>query len=379
MPDFTLELPHWLYWSGLILFPLVAMYIVRRQKGEVTGARLSLPIAYMFWLSAGFVGIHRFYLKSLWGGIFIPLFVLVLLGNIQIRQALNELSNAKNQISITVFDLERAQTALDEGDQGAEKRKLLAEQALSAAKVGVVEADAKHENWRSLTGGLAALIGVMLLIDGALLPGLKRRREELESEMAEVARSSEEVIAQATSVTLDGGTHEDPTLDVHAPIPDFIDRISTFFGEFVCYWSILAVFVYYYEVISRYVFNSPTNWAHESMFLMFGMQYMLAGAFTYREDSHVRVDVLYLYLPDRIKAVVDIITSIFFFIFAIALLWTGWTFASNAVEVWEVSFTEWAIHYWPVKISIPLGALLLTLQGLSKVMKDVVILKGKEA
>ena len=47
----------------------------------------------------------------------------------------------------------------------------------------------------------------------------------------------------------------------------------------MAYWSIVAVFVYYYEVISRYVFNSPTNWAHESMFLMFGMQYLIAGGF----------------------------------------------------------------------------------------------------
>ena len=47
----------------------------------------------------------------------------------------------------------------------------------------------------------------------------------------------------------------------------------------MAYWAVIFVFVYYYEVIARYVFNSPTNWVHESMFLMFGMQYILAGAY----------------------------------------------------------------------------------------------------
>ena len=57
-----------------------------------------------------------------------------------------------------------------------------------------------------------------------------------------------------------------------------VDGLSEFTGVFVAYWTLIAVFVYFYEVIVRYMFNSPTNWAHESMFLMFGMQYVLAGS-----------------------------------------------------------------------------------------------------
>ena len=56
-------------------------------------------------------------------------------------------------------------------------------------------------------------------------------------------------------------------------------------GELVAYWAVLAVFAYYFEVIGRYVFNSPTNWVHESTFLMFGMQYMIAGAYAYRGET----------------------------------------------------------------------------------------------
>src|SRR3546814_12016393 len=83
---------------------------------------------------------------------------------------------------------------------------------------------------------------------------------------------------------------------------------------------------------------------------------MISGAYAYREDQHVRVDVLYTKFSPRGKAIADIISSVFFFIFTITLLWTGWRFASDAIQVGEHSFTEWGIQYWPVKLMIPVGA-----------------------
>ena len=58
---------------------------------------------------------------------------------------------------------------------------------------------------------------------------------------------------------------------------------------------------------------------------------------------------------------------------------TGWIFMMDAINVGEVSFTEWAIQYWPVKITITLGAALILLQGLSKLMKDVMIVASARA
>jgi TRAP-type mannitol/chloroaromatic compound transport system permease small subunit len=113
------------------------------------------------------------------------------------------------------------------------------------------------------------------------------------------------------------------------------------------------------------------------MFLMFGMQYMLSGAYAYREDQHVRVDVLYTKLSTRGKAIADIISSVFFFIFAMTLLWTGWRFAADAVGNGETSFTEWGIQYWPVKLTIPIGAALIILQGVSKLVKDILLIKHR--
>ncbi|HEY9052778.1 MAG TPA: TRAP transporter small permease subunit, partial [Gammaproteobacteria bacterium] len=152
-----------------------------------------------------------------------------------------------------------------------------------------------------------------------------------------------------------------------------ISHINGLAGELVAYWSVIAVVVYYYEVIVRYVFNSPTNWAHEGMFLMFGMQYLIAGGFVLREGGHVRVDVLYNYLPKRGKAILDVFTSVFFFIFVFTLMYTGWTFFHDSYSVNEVSISEWGIQYWPIKLSLSLGALLLLIQGVAQLVKDIAV------
>ncbi len=100
----------------------------------------------------------------------------------------------------------------------------------------------------------------------------------------------------------------------------------------VHYWAVAAVFVCDYEVIARYAYNSPTNWVHESMYLMFGMQYLITDSYAMLTESHMGVDVLYAPLSPRRKAVVDLFTSIFF-IFAGTLLLTSWIYAMDAIAV----------------------------------------------
>jgi TRAP-type mannitol/chloroaromatic compound transport system permease small subunit len=154
-----------------------------------------------------------------------------------------------------------------------------------------------------------------------------------------------------------------PTLPPPTGALRTIDDVVRLTGELVAYWAVLAVFAYYYEVIARYVFNSPTNWVHESMFLMFGMQYMLAGAYAYRDETHVRVDIVYSKLSSRGRTG--------------TMLITGWRFASDAISVRESSFTEWGIQYWPVKLAIPVGAALLIVQGLSRLIRDIAVMARK--
>ena len=372
MPYLPFVLPHWVYWGGLIIIPLIAMYIVRNQRGKKVDGTLSKRIAYMLWFCGGFVGLHRFYVKNVWGLIYIPLFVLLLLCNVQVRKSVDLVSGAKNEVNIAEFDIERAQTAVNKGRDGAEQKMDKAKQAMVIAQQNLEEKQATHGKWFRYTSIMAILIAILLLIDAFLLPRMLNKCAAAEACVAE----AETAVKESDFEKL--GKHE-ATIEVEVKNPFFhwVDKINGYVGEYVSFWSIIAVFVYYYEVLARYLFNSPTNWAHESMFLMFGMQYVLAAGFTHREHAHVHVDVIYQYFPVRIKAAVNVFTSIFFFIFAVVLFWTGWVFAADSIAVWEVSFTEWAIQYWPVKITLSLGALLLMLDGITKLIKDLIVLFGK--
>lgn len=366
MPELNFVLPHWLYWSGLLILPLITYYIFRKTRHKKTSALLSIPLGYFLLITGGFIGVHRMYLKSVWAFIFIFLFAGIQVINIEVREARDQLSGVKNQINLAEIKLHRANKALSDGRRGAQEKVDNVKVQLTEAKQRLVDADSNTAYWNNFSMTFGVITVLLLLIDAYLLPKLIRQRNMIEKE----AQTSE---FHCPSVESEHDISSEPF-----KFNRFISSINGITGELVAYWSIIAVFVYYYEVIARYVFNSPTNWAHESMFLMFGMQYLLAGGYVLREGAHVRVDVIYMHFSKRSKAIIDIVTSVFFFIFMFTLFFTGYIFFYDSFEVSEVSFTEWAIQYWPIKFAIPLGALLLFLQGIAQLVKDIAILKNPD-
>lgn len=167
---------------------------------------------------------------------------------------------------------------------------------------------------------------------------------------------------------------EDPTHTIEGnAVTKIIDKISEFTGVFIAFWTVTAVVAYFYEVVMRYLFNMPTIWVHESSFLLFGMQYLMTGAYAMLHGAHVRVDIMYIKLPPRGRVGMDIFTSVFFFIFVLALMGTSWTFFISSFEMGEISLETWGIQYWPVKLLMFVGACLLTLAGISKLIKDIML------
>jgi len=374
MPTLNFVLPLWAYWTGLAVFPFVAMYLVARQRRRGAPREPILFTAYLFWLTAGFAGIHRFYLKSAWGFAFVPFLLAVIYCNAQVRDVREGVSKTFAALEQAQTDLKQAQSDVERsGDPGAaEKAAVASAQAeVKTREVDYEGAQAVHNHWFGLSRDAALAIALLLLVDAFLIPGLARRRRAQESPVA-AAEAHAPVVHEP-------GTAEDPTLGFHSRVTDAIEWVNVKAGEYVAYWAVISVFVYYYEVMARFLYNSPTNWVHESMFLMYGMQYMISGAYAYREDQHVRVDVLYTKLSPRGKAIADIVSSVFFFIFTLTLLWTGGRFAMDAVNNAETSFTEWGVQYWPVKLTMPIGAALIVLQGVSKLIKDILLVMRKEA
>ncbi|MCG8418601.1 MAG: TRAP transporter small permease subunit [Proteobacteria bacterium] len=150
-----------------------------------------------------------------------------------------------------------------------------------------------------------------------------------------------------------------------------VEQLNDWSGKLLALITPVVIAITVYEVVMRYAFNAPTNWAHELSTLLFGVQYILCGAYAHYHHQHVNVDVLSHRWPPRWRAWVDVVTSSFFFLFVGALAYTSWTFAIDSWNLREVSVTDWAPPFYPVKIAIFIAFILLGLQGMVKLIRDL--------
>ena len=154
----------------------------------------------------------------------------------------------------------------------------------------------------------------------------------------------------------------------------FIDTVNDRVGNLLSYLLFFFFVLLLMEVILRYFFNSPTVWANELAQMLFGAYAILAGGYILRTGGHVNVDILYSRLSRKQRAVLDIVTSSLFFLFCGMLLVYGGSLAWDSLARFEHSQSAWNPPLYPAKLMIPLAALLLMLQGLAKLIRDILIL-----
>lgn len=151
----------------------------------------------------------------------------------------------------------------------------------------------------------------------------------------------------------------------------WIDKISSWANAVACLSLLAMTFIVGFEVASRYLFNSPTIWAWDINVQLMLLLLMLGLAETYRRDAHVRVDVFTAALPPRARAVLDLLFAPVFFLIAVILVWTGWEYFYQSYSRLQTASTVFAPPLYPIKFTIPLGGLLLLLQGFIKLIRDL--------
>jgi TRAP-type mannitol/chloroaromatic compound transport system permease small subunit len=132
------------------------------------------------------------------------------------------------------------------------------------------------------------------------------------------------------------------------------------------------VFVVCFEVFSRYLFHAPTKWAFDVSYMLYGLLFMAAGAYTLSRNAHVRGDFLYRNWQPRRQAMVDLILYIiFFFPGILALCWAGALEADRAWMTWERSNSPATMPLAPFKTIIPIVGVLLFLQGIVETIRCI--------
>ena len=156
-----------------------------------------------------------------------------------------------------------------------------------------------------------------------------------------------------------------------------IDRLNEQVGRLV-YWLVLvAVLISAGNAISRYTLTLSYNAWLEIQWYLFSAIFLLSAGYTLLYNQHVRIDVVSARLSRRARAWIDILGTLLFLLpVAIAILWMSWPIFVTAFKVHEMSSNAGGLPVWPARLLMPVGFLLLTLQGLSELVKRIAFLQG---
>ena len=157
-----------------------------------------------------------------------------------------------------------------------------------------------------------------------------------------------------------------------------IDRLNEKVGRIADWLVLAACVVSAGNALMRYAFSMSSNAWLEIQWYMFAGMVRLGASYTLRVNEHVRVDVFYSRYGERTRLWVDLLGGIFFLLpMTVLLAWLAWPMFVNSWTVGEVSLNAGGLLRWPVKLMVPLGFLLLTLQGVSEVIKRAAALAGR--
>lgn len=156
----------------------------------------------------------------------------------------------------------------------------------------------------------------------------------------------------------------------------FIDSISELSGQVGKWFAVILIVAGTYETISRHFFGAPTIWAYDVLSMAGGTIYLLGASYDYKHNAHTRVDLIYIHLPQRVQALIDVLASIvLFFPLMMVILWTSGVWTVKAWKIHEVMFSSfWYPPAGPYRTMLTLGLLFLVLQGLAQFVRNLYVL-----
>ena len=162
-------------------------------------------------------------------------------------------------------------------------------------------------------------------------------------------------------------------------LPHLCDALNERLGRLVAWASLAMVLTTFAIVVLRYLFNFGSIALQEAVTYLHATLFMLGAAYTLKHDGHVRVDIFYQRLSVRGRAWVDLLGTLLLLLpFALFLLWVSWDYVASAWALREGSRDSGGLPWlYLLKSVIPAMALLLIVQGLAMVMRNLLLLTGR--
>jgi TRAP-type mannitol/chloroaromatic compound transport system permease small subunit len=156
-----------------------------------------------------------------------------------------------------------------------------------------------------------------------------------------------------------------------------IDSLNDLVGRNV-YWLILAaVLVSAVNAVVRYAFDISSNAWLELQWYLFSAVFLLCAGYTLGRNEHVRIDIVAGRLSRRTQAWIDLLGGLVFLLpMSLIIMYLSWPVFIESYMRHEYSSDAGGLLRWPARLLVPVGFFLLSLQGISEVIKRIAFLRG---
>jgi len=156
-----------------------------------------------------------------------------------------------------------------------------------------------------------------------------------------------------------------------------IDRLNEFIGKSVSWLILLAILVSAGNAVIRKIFDISSNAWLELQWYLFGAAFMLAAAYTLKQNEHIRIDIVYGMFSRRVQHWIDLLGHILFLMPFVTLMVIYFVpYVSLSIRSGEMSNNSGGLIVWPAKAILLVGFFLLALQGISEIIKKIAIMRG---
>jgi TRAP-type mannitol/chloroaromatic compound transport system permease small subunit len=151
-----------------------------------------------------------------------------------------------------------------------------------------------------------------------------------------------------------------------------IDGINDQFGRIATWAVLLATLTSAGNAISRYLLNASSNAWLEIQWYLFAAMVLLGAPYVLKLNEHVRVDLLYSMMSERVRLWIDLLGGLFFLLpICLIMIYFTWPWFVESWQINEGSMNAGGLVRWPVKLILPVGFALMALQGFSEIIKRI--------
>jgi C4-dicarboxylate transporter DctQ subunit len=149
----------------------------------------------------------------------------------------------------------------------------------------------------------------------------------------------------------------------------WLDRLVARGGQTVSLLFLLSGGIIVFEVVARYVFDSPTAWVHETTTFICALCFAYGGSYCLARDKHIRIVIIYDHISARARRVLDVILSLLGVVLGAALSYAAWTMVQKSFfapwgdfrmetsgSAWDPTFPAWT------KLALFVALLVMTVQ-----------------